>query len=169
MSGFSINTALLAFVCACVLALPALGELYKWTDAEGKVHYSDQPPPPNVKLPAAAKPRRQAAPTRAPDAAGTPDSAGTPAAAPKSVAEQDAEFNRRRVEAAEKEAAEKKVAAEAAEKKKNCEQAKNRLAGLQSGARVSRYNEKGEIVYVDEAEIAQETARAKQVADSWCN
>jgi hypothetical protein len=26
------------------LALPAAAEIYKWTDAQGKVHYGDQPP-----------------------------------------------------------------------------------------------------------------------------
>jgi len=153
---------LTTLACGCLLAMPALGDLYKWTDAEGKVHYSDQPPPPNVKQPITVKPRSPATPTAAPAAE------GTPAAGPKTYVEQDAEFNRRRVEAAEREAAEKKAAMEAAEKKKNCEAAKTRLAGLQSGARVSRYNENGEIVYVSDAEIAQETVRAKQAADSWC-
>ncbi len=154
---------LAALACGCLPAIPALGELYKWTDAEGKVHYSDQPPPPNVKQPVTVKPRRPAAAT-APDAAGT----GTPEAAQKSYVEQDAEFNRRRVEAAEREAAAKKAADEAAEKKKNCEQAKAQLAGMQSGRRITRYNEKGEVVYLGDAEIAQETARAKQVVESWC-
>ncbi|MGH8758819.1 MAG: DUF4124 domain-containing protein, partial [Burkholderiales bacterium] len=80
----------------------------------------------------------------------------------------DAEFNRRRVEAAEREAAEKKAAMEAAEKKKNCELAKAQLTRTQSGTRITRYDEKGEIVFLSDAEIAQETARVKQVADSWC-
>ena len=163
MPGFPVNTGLLAtLVCGCLLTMPALSELYKWTDAQGNVHYSDQPPPPNVKQPVTVKPRRPAAPTAAPEAA------GAPAAAPKTQAEQDAEFNRRRVEAAEKEAAEKKAAKEAEEKKKNCEQAKAQLAHVQSGARISRYNDKGETEYLGEAEIAQEVARAKQVVDSWC-
>jgi hypothetical protein len=154
---------LTAFACGCLPAMPALGELYKWTDAEGKVHYSDQPPPPNVKQPVTVKPRSPAAPAAAPEAA------GTPAAAPKSYVEKDAEFNRRRVEAAEREAAANKAAKEAADKKKNCEQAKAHLAGMQSGGRrITRHDEKGELVYLSDAEIAQETARAEQVAESWC-
>jgi hypothetical protein len=153
---------LTTLACGCLLATPALGELYKWTDAEGKVHYSDQPPPPNIKQPVTVKPRVPAAPTAA------PATESPPAVAPKTYVEQDAEFNRRRVEAAEREAAEKKAAKEAAEKKKNCEQAKAQLARMQSGARITRYNEKGETVYLGDAEIAQETVRAKQVADSWC-
>lgn len=163
MPRFPMTAGLLTtLACACLLAIPALGELYKWTDAQGKVHYSDQPPPPEVKQPVTVKPRSPAPRTAAPEAA------GTPTAAPKSVAEQNAEFNRRRVEAAEREAAEKKAAKEAEERKKNCEQAKARLARAQSGARMTRYGENGETVYLNDAEIEQETARAKQVVDSWC-
>lgn len=163
MPRFPMITGLLtALACGCLQAMPALGELYKWTDAEGKVHYSDQPPPPNVKQPVTVKPRIPAAPTAAPEAA------GAPAAAPKSYEEQNSEFNRRRVEAAEREAAAKKAAKEAAEKKKNCELSKAQLARAQSGTRITRFNDKGETVYLSDAEIAQEIERAKQVADSWC-
>jgi uncharacterized protein DUF4124 len=164
MPGFRMITGLLTtLVCGCLTALPALGELYKWTDAQGIVHYSDQPPPPNVKQTVTVKPRTPAAPTAAPEAE------GAPAAVPKTHVEQDAEFNRRRVEAAEKQAAEKKVAKEAEEKRKNCELAKAQLARVQSGTRITRYNENGETEYLNDAEIAQEAVRAKQVADSWCN
>lgn len=164
MPGFPMSTGLLTtLVCGCLTALPALGELYKWTDAQGIVHYSDQPPPPNVKQPVTVKPRTPAAPTAAPEAD------GAPAAGPKTHVEQDADFNRRRVEAAEKEAAEKKVAKEAEEKRKNCELAKAQLARVQSGTRITRYNENGETEYLNDAEIAQEAVRAKQAADSWCN
>ena len=157
-----ITRMLTTLACSGLLAMPALGETFKWTDAEGKVHYSDQPPPPSVKQPSKVKPRVPPAPTAVPEAA------GTPAAAPKSTAEQDADFNRRRVEAAEREAAEKKAASEAAEKKRNCAQAKAQVAGMQSGARISRYDDKGERTYLSDAEIAQEIARAQQAADSWC-
>ncbi len=33
----------------CLLALPVWAETYKWTDENGKVHYSDQLPPAGVK------------------------------------------------------------------------------------------------------------------------
>jgi len=38
----------IALLCGA-LCVPAHAELYKWTDAEGKVHYSDTPPPGGVK------------------------------------------------------------------------------------------------------------------------
>jgi glutaredoxin len=34
---------------ALTFALPAAAEVYRWTDSKGGVHYSDLPPPPNVK------------------------------------------------------------------------------------------------------------------------
>ena len=34
----------LVAVFALLLALPALGQVYKWTDPTGKVHYGDKPP-----------------------------------------------------------------------------------------------------------------------------
>lgn len=162
MSRFHAVAGLLtALAGAYLLAMPVLGETYKWTDAEGKVHYSDQPPPANVKKSATVK--RPGTSTAAPEAA------GAPAAAPKSTAEQDAEFNRRRMEAAEREAADKKAAETAAEKKRNCALAKAELARVQSGGRIARVNEKGEPVYLNDSEIGQETVRAKQTVDSWCN
>lgn len=37
------------FLIALTLAAPAAAELYRWTDSQGRVHYSDQPPPPEIK------------------------------------------------------------------------------------------------------------------------
>ena len=39
---------ILMLIATLALA-PAGAELYKWTDAEGKVHYSDKPPPANAR------------------------------------------------------------------------------------------------------------------------
>jgi hypothetical protein len=161
MSRFDVMVGLLAALVGCLLAMPALGDMYKWTDAEGKVHYSDQPPPPNVKQSGTVKPRT-------PASTAAPEAGGAPAAAPKTTAEQDAEFNRRRMEAAEREAADKKVADAAAEKKRYCTDAKAELARMRSGIRVAKFDDKGEPVYLSDAEIAREAARAKQVADAAC-
>lgn len=38
-----------AWMLACLLAVPAHGAMYKWVDAQGRVQYSDMPPPPNAK------------------------------------------------------------------------------------------------------------------------
>ena len=37
------------FLLALAFAAPVGAEIYRWVDAHGGVHYSDQPPPPDVK------------------------------------------------------------------------------------------------------------------------
>jgi hypothetical protein len=147
-----------------LVAAPVTAETYKWTDAEGKVHYSDQPPPANAKEQVIVKPRKSSAPTAAP----APTEKGTPAAKEKTNAEQEAEFRKRQVEAAEREAAEKKKADEAAERKQNCQQVNTQLQGLQAGARVTRTNAQGELEYMSDAQIEQEIERLKKASESLC-
>ena len=45
-----------ALPCWHLAAAPASAAIYKWTDANGRVVYSDQPPPANVKVEAIAPP-----------------------------------------------------------------------------------------------------------------
>lgn len=157
-----LSRALPLAACLILAAAPAAAEIYKWTDADGKVHFSDQPPPPNVKAPVNVKPRRSAATPSAPA-----QDAAPAAGAPKTYVEQEAEFRKRQVEAAEKAEAEKKAAELAAEKQRNCSRAKAQLASLQSG-RITRANAAGEREYLSDAEIAQEMARMQKVADESC-
>ena len=41
---------LISFAVLLAIALPAPAAMYKWVDAQGRVQYSDQPPPPGVKV-----------------------------------------------------------------------------------------------------------------------
>jgi type IV secretory pathway VirB10-like protein len=160
-----INGLLLAMIIGTgFVALPAAAQTYKWTDADGKVHYSDQPPPANAKEQATIKPPKPSAPI----AATVPTDKGAPAAKAKTYVEQEADFKKRQVEAAESEAAEKKKAAEAEQNKQNCEQARLQLKSLQSGGRQTRTNAQGEREYLNDAQIAQDIERAKKIVDNWC-
>lgn len=52
-------------------------------------------------------------------------------------------------------------------RERNCTQAKNALASLESGRRIARSDEKGDRVFLDSKEISADTERAqKQVADN---
>ena len=142
-----------------------VAETYKWKDADGKIHYSDQPPPANAKEETTVKPRKPAAAaTAAPAAAGK----GAAATKTKTYVEQEADFKKRQVETAKREEEEKKKAAEAADKKQNCDRARAQLKSLQSGGRVSQSNAKGEREYMSDVQIAQAIEGAKKSADSWC-
>ena len=53
-------------------------------------------------------------------------------------------------------------------KRENCARAQESLRTLQSGLRISRIDSKGERYYLDDAQIAQETAKAQQAVQHWC-
>ena len=62
-----------------------------------------------------------------------------------------------------------KKQAQASDKAENCRRAKAALANLQIGGRQMRVDDKGERVYLDDQQIAQETAKAQQEAAAACN
>ncbi|MCX7140747.1 MAG: DUF4124 domain-containing protein [Proteobacteria bacterium] len=154
------------------LALPASAQMYKWVDSNGKVQYSDKPPPSNVKT---EKLRESApAPAPAPSAPAAGDGKGgakqdAAKSGPKTVAEQEQAFRKRQLDSAKarEEAGQKQ--AESRDRTENCTRAKAAVASLQMGGRQVRIDEKGERVFLDDQQIAQELARAKQDAASACN
>jgi hypothetical protein len=142
-----------------LLAAHVQAEMYRWTGPDGKVHYSDQPPS------TAAKEQKLDTIKSRPAAPAASEGAQGGA---KSVAEQEAEFRKRRVEAEEKRAKDEKQLAEAKEHEHNCRVARGQLQDLESGRRMTAYNEKGERVYSEEAERASRIAQAKKTVASWC-
>ena len=149
---------------ALLAATSAYCEVYKWVDPDGTVHYSDQAPPGAIKE---QSPGIKSG-TSGSEAPGT-EKAAPKAAGPKTYIEQDAEFRKRQVEAAEKRVKEEKALADAKERQQNCERARASLLALQSGVRTIRFNEKGEREYLDDNQRQQEMASAQKTADSWCN
>jgi len=137
-----------------ILLLPLLAhaEIVKWVDDKGEVHYSDQPP----------------ATAKAPKSLNIKNQPSSSAPAQKSLADQELEFRKRQMEAADadKKAAEEKQQAEIA--KQNCASARANLKMLQDGVRMTKYNEKGERVFLDDAERAKATAEAQRAVSDWC-
>ncbi|MBZ0094797.1 MAG: DUF4124 domain-containing protein [Sulfuricella sp.] len=150
---------LLTIVSMLALATIAQAGVTRWVDAEGKVHYSDQPPPPTAKsqktLDLKASP---ALPIAAPDSKG----------GEKSLAEKDLESRKRRVQAEETAAKQARDQEEAKSRKANCEQARNQLQALQEGQRIAKFDEKGERVFLEDSDRAQAIEAAKKTVDSWC-
>lgn len=166
-----------AISLALCMALPASAQMYKWVDANGKVQYSDKPPPSNVKTeklraasPAPSAPAASEAKGQEPkDAAkdGAPKDAAK--AGPKTVAEQEQAFRKRKTDEAkarEKQTQEETIARDRAE---NCKRAKAALASLELGGRQTRIDEKGERVFLTEQEINQEIAKVRQESAAACN
>lgn len=89
---------------------------------------------------------------------------------PLTPAEQEQEYRKRQDEAAKAsaKAAEEQRNAEA--KKANCAQARQALVELESGLRISRINPAtGERYFLEESQIAQEAAKAREAIRTACN
>jgi hypothetical protein len=150
------------------LALPASAQLYKWVDANGKVQYSDKPPPSNIKTEKLREPGPAAsAPATSDGKSGAKKDAAK--ASPKTLAEQEQAFKKRQLDAAKAQQEEGQKQAEAQEKAENCKRARTALTSLQIGGRQMRINEKGERAFLDDQQIAQEMAKAQQEVTAACN
>lgn len=152
----------LTLLSAALLTLSGAvhADLYRWVDDQGKVHYSDTPPPPNAK-----KSKELPGPNRT----DSPTLTEEKAQQPQSYIEKEAEFRKRQVENAERSAKQEQEKKDADAKKRRCETIRSELAGLQAGGRITRYNEQGERVFLDDAEIQQSIARAQKEIGTTCN
>lgn len=127
----------------CLVALPAAATLYKWTDANGRVVYSDQPPNANVKVETVSG----AAPPANPNAA-------------RDLAQKDAELKKRQADKADAAAKADKERTAKEKRADECTRVSASLKQLSWGQVVIyRANEKGEQVPMDEAARQKERAR----------
>jgi hypothetical protein len=132
---------------------------YVWIDETGLRQYSDRPPPSSV--PVARILKQPGSPARSVAAAdGASPAAAAPvakeASAPMTIAERNADFQRRRAEQAEKEKKAADEVRQAADRKKNCERARDFQRVLDSGERISRMDKSGERTFLTDEQRAQE-------------
>ncbi len=88
---------------------------------------------------------------------------------PLTPAEQEQEYRRKQAEsqkAAEKQAADNK---NAEARRYNCAQAREALTTYESGQRITRVRPDGERYFLDDAQIAQEQAKMRQLIVDNCN
>ena len=143
-----ILAALLVLACGSAAAA-----LYKWVDEKGVTHYTEEPPPDRKATKIEIR------------------SDGPPAKAEKGESWKDKEidFRRRRLEKERSDAASEAQAKKAAAvRHQNCLRARDALDTLAHGHPVYRVNEKGERVYMEEAERDAETKRWRTEVDTWC-
>ena len=129
-------------------ALPAAATLYKWTDANGRVIYSDQPPIGNFKVEVISGPPPPANPN-----------------AVKELASKEAELQQKKTLRADEEAKAAKTKAETDKKREQCARVRGQVAMMQSDQNMLlfRSNEKGEPVYMDDAARRRE----RDQLDAW--
>jgi len=133
-------------------------QVFKWIDKDGKVNFSDTPPPAEAVKGEAKKLTVLPA-------------ANTPAPAPAKVkiaVDQAKEAEKKKTELADK--AKKDEAAEqnAKQNEERCKDAKRYLSTLDSGTPIRQSNDAGERVFMNDEQRASETARAKIAATESC-
>lgn len=152
---------------------------YVWIDEKGVKQYSDKPPPPSIPTSKIIKPARsvtlQAAstPSPTPSAAAADAPAPTAGTVPQSstkaaptIAERNAEFNKRRAEQAVKDRKAGDQQKLAQEKAANCERAASYKRSLESGTRMSRIDKNGEQTFISDEQRAKELAETtKRLAE----
>jgi len=143
---------LISFIVACSVAFSVNATVYKWTDSNGEIQYSENPPL-NVDS--------------------TPLSIQS---APSSSANEEIKryekINKQFSAMSEKEQAEKAKAEKAAEeahlKKINCERAKTHLQSMESQPRIRLENAQGNVTALTTEERDADIKRTKEDIEKYC-
>lgn len=164
----------LAFVAAAYVSGAAAQ--WAWKEDNGRVVYSDRPPPANIKSTQILRQPSAAAPASAPPAstpgaadAEKPAAAPAPASAPKSIAEREMEFRKRQQERADGERKAQEEQQKAAAKAADCERSRGYLRSLEDGVRISRTDASGNREILDDAQRAAEIDRMRKMVQQLCN
>lgn len=142
------------FLGSLAFAAHAQAELYKWTDAQGKVHYTDQPPTLNSQ-------------TIKPSTAGQ---AETTSKATQSLDAKEQAYQKRRKEAEDARAKADKEAEQARLARENCDKARQNLSTLQNSNTSGVYttNAAGQRIYMDDSARASALASSQKSVSEFC-
>ncbi len=130
----------------------AHAELYKWTDSQGKVHYTDQPPTANAQT---IKSHQSG-------------QAETTTQATQTLNEKDQAYQKRRDEAEHARLKAVKEAEQERIQRENCTKARNNLSSLQNSSRVYSTNAAGQRIYMDDATRANALANSQKAVSDFC-
>ena len=145
-------------------AATASAQMYRWVDKDGRVRYSDTPPPAGIKGTVL-----QQAPASSPAAPESGDAAAKDAKkGPLTPAEQEAEYRKRQMTAQKAREKDEQVQRDAQTKQENCTRARQAFATFESGIRISRVGADGERYYLEDAQRSAEMEQARQQVSSAC-
>lgn len=143
---------LVAGGCGVTVTAQAQQFIYKWTDEQGMVKYSELAPPVGVKYEMVRK---------------SSATAGTEAALSSQQAKEKEDVAKQ--EAKQKEQAEQAQKDAEDTRAKNCEVAKKNVQVLQGETQVVRTDAKGSKIVLDAAQRAEELKKAQKDQDYFCN
>jgi type IV secretory pathway VirB10-like protein len=147
---------------AMLLASTVVHAQYAWIDEKGVRHFSDQPPPTNtpaskiLKVPRGATPAADAAAPAAPAPSAVTKA---PAKAAPTLAEREADYQKRRAQGQEDEKKAALAKKDADNRRENCAAATREQANLASGRRVRAQQN----IVMTEEEKAREQANIARV------
>lgn len=145
----------LMLVCALVLPLVAGAQVYKWVDANGVTHYGERPPANNKSKELQL---REASPRQAGEAAkGSGYSSN--------LKDREIEFRKRQTL---REREDTRVAEEKAQREQNCRVARAELADVRNTRRLYELNDRGERVFMSDAQRDAEAARLEAEYNRRC-
>ena len=150
------------FAIASLGAAAAQAQVYKCLDSNGKVVYSQNPCPPNMK-------RETMSRGGIPPASAVAPADASADKASKSPAEQEQAYRKRQQDEAKAAKSAEQKTAEAQVKAANCDNARKRLAQYEIGGRISQINDKGERYYMEDAQIETAKAQARADVSQFCN
>ncbi len=148
---------ILIFAATMAFATLALGQQYRWVDKDGRVQYGDAPPP-----------GVSATRLKGPGAAPAAPAAESQTKGPLTPAEQDAAFRKRQLEAGKEREKQAQADQLARDRQENCARAQAYLRSLESGTRIAKTDAKGERYFLDDAQVVQETSKARQSVKESC-
>jgi len=133
-------------------AAPAGATMYKWVDKNGRIVYSDQPPPADVKSEIVKPPPPPVNPNAA-----------------KELADKEQEIKLRDKKRAEEAQTAEKTRIDAERRRENCVQARGQLQALQlANQNYYRYNDKGERILLDDAARRAAIEQQQQIVRASC-
>jgi Domain of unknown function (DUF4124) len=152
-----------AAILSLALATPAVlaqdATVFKWTDAEGTTHYSDQPP---------ANSKAEQLPIRV-RRGDRPSSAGKAKAKAEATVANNVNPQEEDVAPAAEAGSESEKEQLLKERQDACEKAKSRASQYDSARRVYRPGPAGERVYLTDEELDTERANARRSVSQWCD
>ena len=144
-------------IAALLLHPPVFGDIYKWTDKTGEVHYTQTPPPDGI-----ATQKIEGAPPPA-------ESRETIHEDQKKLQERLDAMDERHTKREEEESIKKQDREISEINEKNCISAKNNLAKLQQGG-IKRYlTPEGEVIRLTEEDRQRRITEANNQVEQYCN
>ncbi len=149
---------LFAAIAIFLATATVAAQVFKWIDKDGKVNFSDTPPPAEA-VKGEAKKLTVLPPTT------------TPAPAPakvKAAVDPAKDAEKKKTELAEKAKKDEVAEQNAKQNEERCKEAKRYLSTLDSGTPLRQSNDAGERVFMSDEQRASETARAKTAVTESC-